>query len=118
MFPLSIMNLQELLLHSSITMQLTATIRLVCLLCLSLLTLLVHVVFRVKHLNGVIMFSKNSTTSRLFLFCSLLRSVVGAFGEAEGRAAGFPGGGTAEAAGAAPEGPGPPGAETASLLSG
>lgn len=51
MFPFSIMNLQELLLHYLITMQIMATIRCVCLLCLSLLAVLVHVVFWVTHLN-------------------------------------------------------------------
>lgn len=51
MSPLSIMNLHELLLRTSVTMQIMATIRCVCLLCLSLLAVLVHVVFWVTLLN-------------------------------------------------------------------
>lgn len=57
-------------------------------------------------------------TGLLFSLCSLLRPVIRTSGEGEGRAAGFPGGGASERAGAAPEGPGPAGTETAGLLSG
>lgn len=53
----------------------------------------------------------------LFSLCSMLRSVIRTSGEGEGRAAGFPGRGAAERAGAAPERPGPAGTETAGLLS-